>query len=398
MSTDPLHVLIAGGGVAGLEALIALRALAGDRVRVTLLDPSEDFVYAPLSVGAPFAHRGAERRPLRAIAREFDAELVHDSLARVHPGEHRVETGAGAELDYGVLVTTIGARRRPAFPKATTFRGQEDAESVRGLVRDVEEGYARRVAFVVPGGVTWSLPLYELALMTSLRAREMSEQVEIVFVTPEDAPLAIFGQQASGAVAELLDAAGIEFVGSAYADVESAQRLWLRPEGRAVEVDRILALPVLEGRAPPGLPADERGFIPTDAQGRVLGADDVYAAGDGTQFPVKQGGVATQQADLVAADIARRVGVSVEPVEHFKPTLRAKLMTGAKERFLRGDEAAGGRGTSSESSDHALWWPPGKIAGAYLAPYLAGPDAPSPPDKGGLDIELPMETRTVGER
>jgi sulfide:quinone oxidoreductase len=398
MSTDALHVVIAGGGVAGLEALIALRALAGDRVRLTLLDPSEDFVYAPLSVGAPFAHRGAERRSLDKIAREFDAERVRGSLARVHPGDHFVETGEGAELPYGVLLTAIGARRRPAFPKATTFRGQEDAESVRGLVRDVEEGYVRRVAFVVPGGVTWSLPLYELALMTALRAREMSIGVELVLVTPEDAPLAVFGQQANAAVAELLDAAGIEFVGSTYADVESAQRVWLRPSGRELEVDRVLALPVLEGQAPPGLPADERGFIPADSHGRVPGVEDVYAAGDGTQFPIKQGGVATQQADLVAADIARRVGVNVEPVEHFRPQLRAVIMTGAKERFLRSDEATGGRGASSESSDHALWWPPSKIAGAYLAPYLAGPDAPAPPEGEALEIDLPLETRPSGER
>jgi sulfide:quinone oxidoreductase len=118
---------------------------------------------------------------------------------------------------------------------------------------------------------------------------------------------------------------------------------------------------------------------------------DVYAAGDGTQFPVKQGGVATQQADIAAADIARRVGVTVETKANFRPVLRAKLITGRGDRFLRGDEATGGRGASSEASDHALWWPPSKIAGAYLAPYLAGPDAVPPPEREGLEIELPLE-------
>ena len=395
---DRGHVIVAGGGVAGLEALIALRSLAGDRVRITLLDPAEEFIYRPMSVRAPFARHGADRHPLDKVARDFDAERVRDTLDRVDPKSHRIVTGGGDELDYDFLIVALGARRRPALPKATTFRDQEDAEAVRGLVQDVEEGYARRIAFVIPGGVTWPLPLYELALMTALRAREMSADVEITFLTPEDAPLAIFGAEASTAVAELLKEAGITLVPSTYADAESSNRLWLRPDDRALDVDRIVALPVLDGPAPRGLPADERGFIPTNAGGHVIGVDDVYAAGDGTQFPIKQGGVATQQADVVAADIARRVGVNVEPVENLRPVLRAKLITGGRERFLRGTEVTGGQGSASEASDHALWWPPGKIAGAYLAPYLAGPDAPPPPpDREGLEIEIPLEVPTRGE-
>jgi sulfide:quinone oxidoreductase len=384
------RVVIAGGGVAGLEALIALRSLAGDRVRVTLLDPAEDFVYTPMSVAAPFAHHGADRVSLDKVARDFSAERVRDTLDRVDPQGRRVVTGSGQELEYDTLLVTLGARRRPAFDHVTTFRHQEDTEAVHGLVQDIEDGYVKSVAFLVPGGVTWPLPLYELALMTAERAREMSEPVALTLITPEDAPLGVFGADASAAVAELVREAGIELVTSAYADVEGGA-IHVRPAGTDLRADRIVALPVLEGPAPPGLPADERGFIPTDAHGRVMGVSDVFAAGDGTQFPVKQGGVATQQADIAAAEIARGVGVNVDTAGDFRPVLRAKLLTGKGARFLRGDEATGGRGSSSEASDHALWWPPSKIAGAYLAPYLAGPDAAPPPDREGLEIELPLE-------
>jgi sulfide:quinone oxidoreductase len=385
-----LHLLIAGGGVAGLEALIAVRSLAGDRIRVTLLDPAEEFIYQPMSVEEPFARHGADRVPLGKIARDFSAEHVKDTLARVEPEQHRVTTGSGQEIGYDVLLTTLGARRRPAVAKVATFRGHEDDETLHGLVQDVEDGYAKSVAFVVPGGVTWPLPLYEIALMAKQRAAEMSEDLEVTVVTPEEAPLSIFGHDASEAVAQLLRDSGVTLETSAYADVEGG-KVHLRPSGRELDVDRVVALPVLEGPAPPGLPADERGFIPTDAHGRVVGVDDVYAAGDGTQFPVKQGGVATQQADVAAADIAARVGVAVESTGHLRPVLRAKLITGRGERFIRGDEATGGHGSSSEISDHALWWPPSKIAGAYLAPYLAGPDAPAAPERDGLEIELPFE-------
>ena len=383
-----LHLLIAGGGVAGLEALIATRSLAGDRVAITLLDPADDFVYQPMAVAEPFARRGAERTSLDKVAQDFSAERVKDTLDRIDPGKHEVTTGGGRTIGYDVLLTTLGARRRPALQHVTTFRGQEDSESVHGLIQDVEDGYIKSVAFVIPGGVTWPLPLYELALMAAGRAREMGQELDATLVTPEETPLAIFGQQASTAVAELLGDAGIALEASTYADVEG-RRLHLRPSGRDLEPDRIIALPVLEGPAPRGIPADERGFIPTDSHGRVVGVDDVYAAGDGTQFPVKQGGVATQQADIAVADIVRRVGVNVDTQQTFRPVLRAKLLTGRGERFLRGDEVTGGRGASSESSEHALWWPPSKIAGAYLAPYLAGPDA-APPERDGLEIELPL--------
>ena len=63
------HILIAGGGVAALEALIALHELAPDRQRVTLLAPEPDFVYRPMSVAEPFCVGHAAHHPLADIAR-----------------------------------------------------------------------------------------------------------------------------------------------------------------------------------------------------------------------------------------------------------------------------------------------------------------------------------------
>ena len=48
--TDNQHVLIAGGGMAALEAALALRDLAGERLTVTMLAPDRHFTYRPLSV------------------------------------------------------------------------------------------------------------------------------------------------------------------------------------------------------------------------------------------------------------------------------------------------------------------------------------------------------------
>jgi sulfide:quinone oxidoreductase len=118
-----------------------------------------------------------------------------------------------------------------------------------------------------------------------------------------------------------------------------------------------------------GLPADEHGFVATDPYGHVGDRQDVFAAGDATAFPVKQGGLAAQLADTVAAGIAARAGAPVRP-EPFRPVLHGLVLTGGRPLFLRADLAQNG-GPSSLASDDALWWPPAKIAARHLAPYLA---------------------------
>src|SRR6188472_681984 len=141
---EPLHVVIAGAGVAGMEAVMALRDAAGDRVRITLLSPDEDFDYVPLSVGDPFALGRARKVPLDQVARDFNLERCIDSLSAVVPSAHTISLAGGAELSYDKLIIAAGAKREPAYEHATTFRGQEDVEAVHGLVQDVEAGYVRK--------------------------------------------------------------------------------------------------------------------------------------------------------------------------------------------------------------------------------------------------------------
>ena len=377
VATDaPSRVVIAGGGVAAVEAALAVRDLAGERVALTLVAPDEHFAYRPLSVKEPFALGGVQTLPLADLARDVDATLVRGALESVDAGAHELTLAAGERLAYDALLVAVGARRAPAFEHATTFRGQEDSEPVHGLIQDLEGGYVRRIAFVVPPGVAWPLPLYELALMSAQRAYEMSlDGVELTVVTPEETPLAIFGPAASAGVEELLTAAGIRIETSARAEIPRPGTVVVHPGARQLTADRIVALPRVEPLAIGGLPADSGGFTPVDARGRVHDAPDLYAAGDGTSFPVKQGGLACQQADAAAATIAARAGADVAP-RPFKPVLRGELMTGSRPLYLRTD-LSGTSGDRSESSGHTLWWPPVKIAGDYLAPYLAEREAPA---------------------
>jgi len=386
--TGSRRVVIVGGGVAGLEALLALHDLAGDRAQLTLVAPEPDFLYKPLLVEEPFDLGPAERHELAPLAEEKGARFVLDSVVSVDTGGHAVELGEGSKLEYDHLLVCAGGRYKPAFDHVTTFPfGPEPYNADTVLDRAASKDH--RMAFVLPHGVTWSLPLYEIALMTQRRALERGADVKIAIVTPESAPLAIFGPAASALVAELLKARGIEFfAGSTVRELDEGG-IKLSPGDRALGPSEVVALPVMEGPAIEGLPADDEGFIPIDDHARVKGADDVYAAGDGTNFPIKQGGIATQQADAAAEDIAHRLGAAVEPAP-FRPVLRGKLLTGEESINLRANVAGGGG--ESEASPDILWWPPHKISARYLAPLLYHGDVheePEPPGRS-LDVEVSL--------
>jgi sulfide:quinone oxidoreductase len=385
------RVVIAGGGFAALEAMIALRRLAGGRVELVLVSPTRDLAYPPLSVVEPFGLGEAPHFDLAAIAGDHGAELHVDAAAEVDLDRRVLRTRSDGEISYDSLLVTTGAEPREAVPGALTFRGSADRPAFEELLSDIDSGSVGKVVFAVPAGTAWPLPLYELALMTAARAESNDAPARFALVTAEEAPLSIFGRKASDAVASLLRERGIELRTSTVPIAFENGLLSVAPSD-TVEADRVVAMPLLRGRSPAGLPHDEHGFLSTDEHGQVRACADVYAAGDVTTFPVKQGGIATQQADAAARAIAVRSGSPVE-AEPFRPVLRGLLLTGDGARFMR-SQIAGGHGDSSEVSPRMLWWPETKVAGQYLSHYLSRkiepvqPVEPLPADAVPIEIDL----------
>ncbi len=367
-SGNPKRVVICGGGVAGVEALLALNALGPIGMDVHLVAPNRQFVYQPLAVAAPFDLAETHLFDLAEMAAEQGAELHPDSLASVEAEDRRVRLAGGSVLPYDSLVIAVGARRRDWLEGALHFAGAADVAAFRALLERFQSGPDQRLAFVSPPGVSWTLPLYELALLTASHLADRGiVGVELTVVTPETDPLVVFGPPAGRMLRNLLADRGITLKAGACAEKIQQGKLHLRPPA-ALEVDRVVTLAKLEGPALPGLPCDTNGFITVDDRSRVSGLADVYAAGDGTTFPVKQGGIATQQADAAAEVIAARMGNAVTPAS-IRPTLRGVLLTGIAPTYLRTQIA--GSSEAFEIAANPLWWPPSKIAGRYLAPYLA---------------------------
>jgi sulfide:quinone oxidoreductase len=383
----PMRVVIAGGGVAALEATLALRALAREPLSVELIAPDHEFVYRPLGVAEPFRVGEASRFPLETLVEAAGGTLQRDRVVGVEPADRFVYLESGDARHYDALIVALGARPRPSVSGALTFSGPESGADLAPVLERAIDGELRRIVFALPATLTWPLPLYELALLTSSYLGEhYVTGVDVVLVTPEERPLAVFGEEASERIGELLASRGItcHLLTTPIAFEDGVLRV---APGDGIEADCVVALPRLEGPALAGLPSDAEGFLPIDRLCHVGSEPDVYAAGDATQFPLKQGGIATQQADVAATDIATRVGSTVEATP-FAPVVRGLLLTGMTPRFMRARP-----GTPESSIDtEPLWWPPAKIVGRYLAPFLASKlglwEEPPRGDVLAVDVDL----------
>jgi sulfide:quinone oxidoreductase len=399
MTDDAPHrVVIAGGGVAALETMLALHDLAKDQVEVTLVCPDEDFVYRPLATGEPFGVSEVTTYSVSRLATDHGAKVLTGAVASVDPDARSVKTYDGDTQSYDSLVVALGASRDIVFEDALTFIDQRSISGFRELLDKLRAGSVHSIAFLVPRGVVWPFPLYELALMTGELARDADLDVELTLVTSASRPLALFGPEAAEAMTELLADRGVAVRAGNAPQVLGPGRVLLEPDGVVLAADRLVTIPRLTGPRLAGLPHDRDGFIHVDDHGRVPDVEDVYAAGDCANYPFKQGGLAAQQADIVAQTIAAGRGEAAEP-EPFRPVLRGILLTGQGRRFLRRLEVDE-LGSHGQVAGNELWWPPTKIAGRRLAPALGALDHDAlieqAPEPGGVLVEVDLAGEQSG--
>jgi sulfide:quinone oxidoreductase len=388
------HVVIAGGGFGALEGLLALQALARERVHISLLTATRHLTYRAPSVAEPFGGEHPQRYDWERITRDRGVRWIPDVVEAVRPDARELDTRDGPPVPYDALLLAVGARPEIALPGAICFAGPRDVLAIRETIEALAPGRLHRIAFVAMTGTAWTLPLYELALMTAAHGRRRGLDLAIELITRESAPLGIFGAVASAAVARRLADAGVHVRTGTFPTEYAEGRLWLELEG-PLDVDCVVALPHLQGPQLPGVPVDFDGFVPVDAYGRIRGLDRVWAVGDMTTRLLKQGGLAAQQADVAAADIAAQVaGCDVE-VQPYEPKLQGKLLTGADTLYLQHDPHGP---AGSEASSHRFLWPSLKVVGRHVGPYLDSLDRPAGPATTRFESRRRFDRpRTVGQ-
>jgi len=246
------------------------------------------------------------------------------------------------------------------------------------VIEEIDSGSLRSLAVVAPRS-TWPLPAYEVALLAQGHAREQNVDLHTTIITAEQQPLAVFGDIVSASVAGLLADADIQVMSGAWVEPSSG-KLIVNPGERELHFDHVVAVPRLVGPAITGLPADADGFLPVTSHCEVTGVQRVYAAGDGTDFPVKFGGIAAQQADAAAASIASLAGAPTEP-RPFDGIVHGVLLSGRKQGSLYFTaRIEGGLALESRISDTTPpWTTEAKITARYLGSYLDELWAAGPP-------------------
>lgn len=370
------RVVIVGGGVAALEAALVLHDLAGERATIEIYSARQDFVYRPYAVGRPFG-TVLKTYDLPALSARCGARFHCDNVMSVDAEARRVTTFNGGSVPYDYLLFAAGASPQWPVSGATTFWGigdVTDVTDVEEIIGRFEAGQIRRAAFTMPTIGGWSLPMYELALLTEAElSRAGVEDYELTVVTPEDVPMQLFGDGVSEAVATLLGERGIDVISGTRPVGFHGGRLQVVPDA-SLGFDEVISLPRIEGRAVGGLIHDSEGFVRIDDHCRALHRERIFAAGDTTSFPVKQGGIAAQQADVAAEAIAAELGVPISP-SAFDPVLRGVLWTGHESVYLQ-NRLGGGQGDASTFSTEPPWkGGKEKIVARRLSSFLAEIDA-----------------------
>jgi NADH dehydrogenase len=296
---DP-HVVIVGGGFAGLYAARALRSLP---VRVTVVDQHNYHLFQPLlyQVATAALNPSDIAAPIRAILRRQKNTMVFLAEATAIDTARKVVKLADGELAYDYLVVATGATHsyfsHPEWEReAPGLKTIDDALEIRRRVLLAFEAAEREsdperqktlLTFVIvgggPTGVELAGALSEIARQTMIRdfRRIDPSRARVILVEGKDRVLPTYPPDLSEKARKQLEGLGVEVITGA---VVSALEEGTVSIGEQV----IAARTVLWGAGVKASPLAASLGVPLDRAGRVLvepdltipGHKDVFVVGD----------------------------------------------------------------------------------------------------------------------
>jgi NADH dehydrogenase FAD-containing subunit len=313
------RVVVLGGGFAGLETAFLLRSQVGDRVDVTLVSDSDEFLFKPNTIYIPF---GADPTslliPLGTTTAKRDIAFVPGRVRGIDSDRRDVHL-PGRTLPYDYLVIATGATMRPSeipglAEHSETIWTPAEMLSLRAqletLERSLRDGAHQTVLFAVPPNNKCAGPLYEIVFMleTWLRRRGLRDRAQLVWTTYEGSYIQAFGPKLHDVVVEEFAARGIEgHLGERLASVGPTTARYEHGIERTFDL-MVSFPPYVASFRSDDFPTDDRGFLKTDSETRrVAGRERVFAPGDAGDFPVKQAFLAFLQADATAETIAAEI-------------------------------------------------------------------------------------------
>ena len=377
------HVVILGGGFAGMSAA---RALRGAPVRITLVDRRNHHLFQPLlyQVATAALNPADIAYPIRSVLRrQQNVRTILARATKIDVAARRVELFDGA-LDYDYLLVATGATHS-YFGNDTWgtwapgLKTVEDALEIRRRVLSAFEAAERAtdpallpslLTFVVvgagPTGVELAGALAEIGRITGAKDFRSFDPRKIrgVLVEGSDRVLQAYSPQLSAAAREQLQRLGVEVRTGSHVTAIDQTGVWLGSEhiaARTVLWAAGVAASTLGKEV--STATDRAGRVKVDADLRVAGQERVFVVGD--LMSVQQGGkpvpgvapAAIQSGRHAAKNIARLVaGKATAP---FRYRDKGSLAT-------IGRAAAVGNLGKVECTGFLAWWVWWMIHIAYL--------------------------------
>ncbi len=323
-------ILVLGGGFGGLETSFYLRMYLSDQVKVTLVSDRDCFIFRPNSIYVPFGLDPEKLKiGLQKPLKRKNITLVKAKVQEINVAGKIVHAD-GLKLPYDFLVIATGAEVRPEEvpglkENAHNIWTTDDMLKLRASFENLREraraGRQQKVLFLIPPNNKCSGPLYEMVFMleTWLHRNGVRKQVDITWTTFEETYIQVFGPRLHEIVVQEFEQRGV--IGYNKYTVEKVDKNEVvYHNGQHLPFDLLISFPpYVASTLFSSLPVDDRGFITTNLTTRqVADHSEIYAVGDASDFPVKQGFLAFTQSDAAAEHLAAKI-LGRKPAFAFEP-------------------------------------------------------------------------------
>jgi len=326
-------VVVLGSNFGGFTTALAVKHELGDDADVTVISPTDRFLFTPSLIWVPFGKRSLEQISFRVdhTLEAHGVEFVHDAATAIDPIAKTVTTRSGPAYSYDYLVVATGYRNDfetvPGIGpggNASTITTVSDAfEATAAWARYLED--PGDIVIGATQGAGCFGAAYEFLFNTAYQLKKVGlhKKVKLTYVTAEPF-LGHFGIGGLPGGEKLLGMftkrSGIETVTGVA--MESVDEHVLRmTDGRTVPFSWAMIVPAFRGQpvvaTAEGL-TDEKGFVTVRDTYQSEKYDDIYAVGVAaavqvpwtTAVPVgvpKTGFPTEQQAHVAAHNIAAQV-------------------------------------------------------------------------------------------
>jgi len=288
-----MNITILGSGFAALTAIKQTRK-AAPNAEITVIAPSENFVYLPSLIWVPSGMRSGDdlRINLHNFFNRQKVQFVEAVVENVIDGGRTVVTNQGEFKNDGLIIATGGRfiKKLPGIEHAITpcegidaaKRIKERLDGMTGGTIAIGFGGNPKEPAAMRGG-----PMFEFlfGIDNLLRRQGRRDKFKLVFFNPAPQPGKRLGPKVPDNLVKMMAKKGIEsHLGHKMVGFE--EKL-VKTEGGEFEADLILFMPGMTGPAwlpNSELPKSEGGMIVADMHAKVEGYDNFYVVGDACSF------------------------------------------------------------------------------------------------------------------